>query len=297
MAKPKGERSAVVASVATKPLEKVKHENIYAALAAFQGENPAIKRTKEFGKEGEKMHWWYAPLDEILQTVRPLTAKHGLAFTWEQGKSAGEMVCAVYHETYKRGTRVSKETVRPNNGDETLPAEQTYTVKDRTHEETEENVIRSMPVKVRREGDKKEVGSDSTYARRYTLAEVLAIAPDEDNDIAETAERAQKLEGFAYTKALEGVKRAKTVKEVDGQIAFFTKELKALEEGKVPSLALKAEQYTELTMLSEERKAEIGGAAVGHGKPGENKDGGGDATLPLGETGAKKGEVPPIGDE
>ena len=252
--------------VAGVPVEKQKHQNIFEALSAFQGENPEIKRTKEFGKEGEKMHWWYAPLDEVLKTVRPLLARHGLSVTWT-GKEK-ELVCVLYHETYEAYYVVIKENASIEGA----------TIKEHTLHE--KNVIRSLPITVRRSNDMKEVGSDSTYARRYTLAEVLGIAPDEDNDIGFDEERGKKLESFAFGKAKEGVQKSKTVDDLLAKADFFHKDLKAIEDKKVPSLGLKVEQYNELLALVGERQKEIEKSLVGKGKSGDNDDADGQAVLP-----------------
>ena len=258
--------------------EKTKHQNIFAALSAFQGENPEIKRTKEFGKEGEKMHWWYAPLDEQLKVVRPMLAKQGLSVTWE-GKEK-DLVCALYHETYKKivSEKMQEKVI-------TKGVEQgggiTYDYLKLTPPVSEENVIRSMPIMVRRSGDMKDIGSDSTYARRYTLAEVLGIAPDEDLDIGFDEERGKKLESFAYSKAMEGVRKTKSVDELLAKADFFHKDLKAIEDKKVPSLGLKKEQYEDLLKIVGERKVEIEKVLVGKKlQAGDNEDAGGQATLP-----------------
>lgn len=269
----KKEREAITPD---EKVEKVVHKNIFEALAAFQGENPKIDRTKEFGKEGETMHWWYSPLDEVLKTVRPLTAKHGLAFTWEKA-GLDEMLCALYHETYESEPVVTKEFNFCKN-DETPDG---YIAKTEKHTVlSEKNVLRSMPISVSRKGDMKKVGSDSTYARRYTLAEVLGIAPDEDNDIGFDEERGKKLESFAFGKAKEGVQKSKSVDDLLAKADFFHKDLKAIEDKKTPSLGLKKEQYEELLILVGERQAEIEKSLVGKkGRDGDNEDGGGQAAL------------------
>jgi len=42
------------------------------------------------------------------------------------------------------------------------------------------------------------VGGQITYARRYTLALVMGIATEEDNDVKLEEERKESLEKFAY---------------------------------------------------------------------------------------------------
>ena len=248
-----GQKGKGVAAVAAEKViePKVEHKNIFEALAAFQAENPTIERTKEFGKEGDKMHWFYAPLDEILKTVRPLTSKHGLAFTWEE-KASGEMVCALYHETYKHTDSKISEVVSQKPGQEEVALE------TRSYKDNEENVIRSMPIAVRRKGDMKEIGSDSTYARRYTLAEVLGIAPDEDNDFQFTNERREQAESAMYERVKKGIMTAKKVTELDASDKVLRQNLNDIEAGKVPNLGLSEAQLVELAILVENRRKELG---------------------------------------
>jgi hypothetical protein len=242
-----------------KPIEKVKHDTIYSALSAFQGENPKIERNKHVvvkSKKGEESSYdfWYAPLDEVLQTVRPLLAKHGLSFVHvEHGESKSDgnkpMVCVLYHETYKRekiGDRIIKTIEPPRTVETTEPIFE------------EKNVIRSMPLVVKRSGEMKDVGGESTYARRYTLAEVLGIAPDEDNDVAGEKERMEKVENFALKQARDRVSAAKDHKILTEQVNFFEEELKKIADGKVPSLGFTKEQYDELMSLAAKRRTELG---------------------------------------
>lgn len=273
MAKNKGAGDTEPAE--TKILEKVEHKNIFEALAAFQAENPTIKRSKEFGKEGDKMHWWYAPLDEVLTTVRPLTARHGLAFTWEEGKNPGEMVCALYHETYET-TSNSQLVSETESKEEHI----TQPVIRRNFSSTEVNVIRSMPIKVRRTGDMKDVGADSTYARRTTLSETLGIAPDDDKDAQVFTEaRREQAENAMFGRVKGGIEKAKSVKELDASAKVLKQNFDDIKAGKVPQLGLSEEQIVELQLLVEEVRKAIGTEASGRGAPGENKDGGGEGTI------------------
>lgn len=255
-----------------KESEKVEHKNIYAALAAFQGENPQIARTAnvQFTAGGKTVDFWYAPLNEVLDVVRPLTSKHGLAFTWEDTKEPGKMRCVLYHETYTT-ERIMLEEVRVENES----SRQTVTT---TYGDKEKNVIRSMPVEVKRAGDMKTIGGDSTYGRRYTLGEVLGVSPDEDKD-TEIADRAEKMEKVIFTNSKEGIRKAKTLADLEKPAEIFAKDLAMIVDGKTPSLGLTKENYEELQQILAVRKAELEKAGVGKGAPGENKDGGGDATV------------------
>lgn len=228
-------------------VKRVEHKNIFDALAAFQGENPEIKKTKRFGKEGEKMTFMYAPLDEFVAVVRPLTSKHGLSFVWEGAKTPDGkpgLVCALYHETYEVVEQKDSEIVEPiEDGAGSGLTSRKFTVR-------EKNVVRSMPVEVKRSGDMKTVGGDSTYARRYTLAEVLGIAAEEDTDVGILEGRVGQLEGFAMQKAREGIENAKTDDALKKQIDFFDADLALIEQNKKTKLGLKKEQYEELIKLA-----------------------------------------------
>lgn len=236
-------------------VKKIEHKNIYEALSAFQGENPEIKQTKTFGKEGEKMHFTYAPLDEILRTVRPLLSKHGLAVTFG-GNKEGKLICSLYHSTYKtkRDESVESEKIAYAEDGET------YSSRDKVYGLVEEGVIRSAPITVKRDGDMKAIGTDSTYARRYMLAEVLGIASDEDKD-ANIEEKSQKnVESFAFTQVEKQLRGLKKATEVEEKLKFLKVELDVAVVGKkAPSLGLKADQYQKLIKIGEEVLAKING--------------------------------------
>lgn len=248
---------------------KVKHENIVSALAGFHSKNPSITKSKEFGKEGEKMHWWYAPLDELLETVRPLTSQQGLAFTWEESAKGDGLVCALYHETYKSEESKVKDEFKVDG-----------TLAETTYGRFETGVFRSMPIKVKREGDMKQIGADSTYARRYTLAEVLGIAPDEDKDAQDFTEaRREQAENAMFGRVKTGIEKAKNLKELDASAKVLKQNFDDLKAGKVPQLGLSEEQIVELQLLVEETRKTIEGANAGTGAPGENRDAGGEASI------------------
>lgn len=253
----------------------VEHKNFYEALAAFQGENPRLERTKHVNfktKVGDLVDFWYAPLDEVLQVIRPLLAKHGLSFVHiEQGEPSStgnrSMVCKVFHTTYTREKIGDREVSKSNGTDTTTSSEPIF---------EEKNTISSMPLVVKRTGDMKDVGGESTYARRYTLGEVLGIAPDEDNDAGGERERTEVVEKTAFKLAKDRVIGAKDHKLLTEQVVFFEKELKLLDEKKTTSLGFKKEQYDELMKAAAKRRTELG---VPKPAPGENDDEGGKKTI------------------
>lgn len=270
------------ASKETKVEKKVTHPNIFAAFAAFQAENPEIKRTKKVkidSRKGEDSSYgfWYAPLDEIFRVVRPLLAKHGLSVTHLEdgvGKSDNNryLKAALFHETYVREKVGEKSTTNRDSSDGS-----SQTTTEPIFEER--NVLYSMPILVARSGSMKDVGGESTYARRYTVGELLGIASDDDNDVALLEQRAGAMESSFMKSAEKAIKDAKTSEALDKLIAFYDADLKLIEEEKTPKLGFKKEQYDDLRAKALARKQEMGKNSVGKGAPGENKDGGGQGTL------------------
>lgn len=241
-------------------LEKVEHKTIYAALAAFQGENLKIARTKHVDystKGGDKVDYWYAPLDEILQVIRPYTSRHGIAVTWEP-KAEGQMVCTLYHETYELKYEETDITVTKK-----LPDGTEEVTESVTRTPVEKNVIRSMPIKVKRDGDMKTIGTDSTYARRYTLAEVLGISPDEDNDTKLEEERLEKVEKTGAKQIMNRIENAKDLKTLKEQTDFFEKMIIVLDTGKwegkpaTEALGFKKQQYEEFLTVADMKKTQL----------------------------------------
>jgi len=117
-----------------------------AALAAAQGEYPAIPRdttVKIRTKSGGEYTFQYAPLDTILQALRPVLAKHGLAVM--QDIEGGAVSTTILHTSgqWWNGAQV---LIPP---DEPGP---------------------------------KPIGSALTYASRYSLRAALMIATDDDDD-------------------------------------------------------------------------------------------------------------------
>jgi len=62
-------------------LEKQQESAFLGAMASFQGDCPTIVRKKkvEFGKT----KYDYAPLDEIVETIRPYLTKHGFSYFFD----------------------------------------------------------------------------------------------------------------------------------------------------------------------------------------------------------------------
>lgn len=119
------------------------HKSLAEALAAFQAEAPTL------AKDGRNPHFnsRFTPLDTIVETIRPLLAQHGLAWS--------ALPC--FHD-----------------GQPALRYEL-------CHAATGQVLGDTMPLLMQK-SDPQGMGSAITYARRYSLAAVLNLVSDEDDD-------------------------------------------------------------------------------------------------------------------
>lgn len=132
------------------------NENIAKALVAAQAEMPAVEMnaTNPFLKNK------YADLGAIIKTVRPVLAKHGLAFSQLAVGSGGE---------------VGIKTMLIHESGEFLEDTITLPVSDAPG-------MSSAQV----------AGSIITYLRRYSLSAILGIYADEDTDGTPAQQQPQK---------------------------------------------------------------------------------------------------------
>lgn len=120
---------------------------IAAALMKFNREVETIKRdgTNQITSGGVTSK--YATLDNIIETIRPKLAEHGLMIIQEPGT--------------EEGTVTMKTTILHESG-----------------EWVESDTLRMKPQQQTPQG----IGSTITYARRYQLGAVLNIATEADDD-------------------------------------------------------------------------------------------------------------------
>ena len=152
-----------VSAAPAPPGPPLEHKDVYAALAALQGELPAIARSAEGAVPvgGDKMRkFQYADLAAIWSVVRPLVSRHGLALRNE----------LVLH------------TERTPELAETLGFwDLRLTV---AHPASGTDVVSFFPVWPRMSGAQG-LAAATTFARRYALMLALGIVteeePDEDN--------------------------------------------------------------------------------------------------------------------
>ncbi|WP_085113201.1 ERF family protein [Thermoanaerobacterium sp. PSU-2] len=171
-------------------------KEIATALAKFQGEvkNPANTATNPFLKNK------YAPLNEILNVVRPILSKNGLSVIQDAKVENGQVIITtcIFH--------TSGEWI-------------------------ESSPLMITPEKMTAQG----IGSIITYGRRYALSALLGISSEDDDDgnsqekhVAKkeeliTKEEANQLYALAlkdvaiFRKALDkfGYKHSKDIKKSD----------------------------------------------------------------------------------
>jgi len=137
--------------------------NVFAAFVAAQSELPSITRTKTVKvntRTGGSYNFKYAPLDTVIDTVKPIYAKHGLSVT--QLLSVNGIETFVIHES---GEYFGS----------TFPIEE-YLYK------TVKNVVDGKTVLDREPIGPQELGSIVTYLKRYAYGAINHLALDDDDD-------------------------------------------------------------------------------------------------------------------
>ena len=157
--------------------EEIKHNNIYAALAAFQQDVPQlIKNTKGYGYN-------YTDLSEIIKIINPYMQKHGLGFTQPLQKNE-------------------------NNGIRTI----IFHVDSSQTIESFVDLIEGVQLKGM--NDFQVYGNAISYFRRYSLVSILGLVSDKDTDASGEQIRKQNiLSPERFIKALDAIKKGDYTKE------------------------------------------------------------------------------------
>lgn len=122
--------------------------DLAAALVAFQGELTNPKKTASNPHHGSK----YTPLDEIMNTIRPILMKHGLMVIQSTG-TEGELITCSTRVIHKSGQWLESALLK-------LPGS----------------------MKGRNEFSAQALGSAISYGRRYQLSALLGITSEDDDD-------------------------------------------------------------------------------------------------------------------
>lgn len=120
-------------------------------LNEFKAKCPAIKKTKEVKRKNGELLYKYAPLDEIVETVRPILKDLGFSFDFDTQRTEDGGLNVTCYLRHREGfTRKSTFPVPAIQGSLTNAAQ--------------------------------DEGSKTTFGRRYALQNVLGIAPEDDDD-------------------------------------------------------------------------------------------------------------------
>jgi hypothetical protein len=192
-------------------------KEIYAALAKFEGEvlNPKNTEKNDFFKNK------YAPLDVILNTIRPVLSKNGLA-VFQNVSGDGDSVSVTTIITHSSGEYIESDTLTLKNGQN------------------------------KGVNEAQAAGVSITYARRYQLAAMLGIASEDDTDgnmpAGNKTDNKQKTNNKEISKPVsepvkepestppqqqEGLKmmvkgQLKKINELSGEIGLTTDDMKGL---------------------------------------------------------------------
>lgn len=128
------------------------------ALAEFQSECPAIKKTKKVTNQDGSVRYMYAPLDSIIEQTGKLLTKHGFSYRWDTEDKEGK-VTAICIATHRDG-----------------------------HSERSEFTVEIGAAQTNKYGKElmtspQRHASALTFAKRYSFCDVFGIATaDEDTD-------------------------------------------------------------------------------------------------------------------
>lgn len=127
-------------------------EAFVEAMATFQGDCPVVTKDKVvMNKGGNGVRYKYAPLDSIVEQVRPVLARNGLSFTVDAIQEQG-FVTAVCKVTHKLGHSETSSFKVPIDTDSYMSSPQRF-------------------------------AAALTFAKRYAFCNALGILTgDEDND-------------------------------------------------------------------------------------------------------------------
>lgn len=83
--------------------EEYAREQYYNAMAALQAELPVIKKDKRVNfstKTGDKVDYWYAPIESIVEQTKELIGKHGFSYRYriEETPSTIKVFCIATHK-------------------------------------------------------------------------------------------------------------------------------------------------------------------------------------------------------
>jgi hypothetical protein len=136
-------------------------EQFFAALSEFQAEVPAVAKTKTvMNKDGRTVRYKYAPLDAIVEPVKPALRDHGFSYTIKPVQDEPGQLTAVVIAHHKDGHGEETRFTVPIDTDSYMTSPQ-------------------------------RVGSARTFAMRYAFCNAFGILTGDADDDANSADNAE----------------------------------------------------------------------------------------------------------
>lgn len=149
-----------------------------SSMSSFQNDCPVILKTKQ----GYDNRYQYAPLDDIISTIKKTLFDNGLTYRWEQAEKDNKiMVTCIVTHIDGHSEQTTLESVADTSGSK--------------------NAIQAK-------------GSTVQYLRRYTLESVLGIATssiDNDGASSKKIQSSPKVEKISKAKSTELLSKAKII--------------------------------------------------------------------------------------
>lgn len=138
---------------------KVKHKDVWSALAAAQANFGPIKKTEKGYHAGST----YAPLEAVLDEIRPHLNAEGVAIS-----------SVTAYSPPSRATNTATGEVTETEG-------HTSVITQLCHGESDTRIVSKMPLQI--VADEQKVAKQITYWRRYQAAGIAGVQPEsEDKD-------------------------------------------------------------------------------------------------------------------
>lgn len=178
--------------------KEVKAENARAsfvkALADFQAECPIIKKTKPvYNKDGKTVRYKYAPMDSVIEQIKKPLANAQLSYAWDVEHTNDHMkvICKLTHVDGHHETSTFEIPIVKS---DFMTSPQSY-------------------------------ATAQTYAKRYTLLNVLGIGTaEEDTDSNDTGhdKDAKSIKSKIMLRLRELNEKTKTKKEIEEAVKKLT---------------------------------------------------------------------------
>jgi hypothetical protein len=171
--------------------EEAARESFLAALSGFQAEMPRIAKTKAVKDKQGRVRYSYAPLDSIIEQVKPMLSKYGFSYTMKSVQETGGEFTAVVEIHHRDGHQEQSQFTVPIDPEAYMNAPQ-------------------------------KVGSARTFAMRYAFTNAFGILTGDQDDDAGSFDADQVM---SYQPRLDEIRKAQTLDELK---EVFLRNYKAL---------------------------------------------------------------------